>query len=175
MFLYKHPKETKESKRKLEKLIHTWSRPIFDLDADMKQLTREERHQRDMEHVKLLNRRNSNEGAQSQNVDDMLQAAERAKRAKKSTSGLAGVEDDGQSTARPGEPGFCPRARVPVPSQKDYVNRPKSSVDNSEGDTSRKVKRSETRLDKHTKRFLEIKRSARTSRAVSLSVSEGKS
>lgn len=176
MFLYKHPKETKESKRKLEKLIHTWSRPIFDLDADMKQLTREERLQRDMEHVRLLNRRSSNEGVQSQNVGDVLQAADKAKMAKKSKSGMGGAEDEEKFTsARPGEPGFVPRARVPIPSQKDYVNRPKSSVEMSEADASRKVKRSETRLEKHTKRFLEIKRSARTSRAVSLSVSEGKS
>ena len=174
--MYKHPKETKENKRKLEKLIHSWSRPIFNLDADMRQMTREERLQRDMDHVKMLNRRNSNESVPNQNVDDLLQAAEKAKLGKgKSKSAGGDADESGATSARPGEPGFVPRARVPIPSQKDYVIRPKSSIESSESESARKIKRSETRLDKHKKRFLEIQRSARTNRAVSLSVSEGKS
>jgi transcription factor SPN1 len=61
MFLFKHPKEVKSNKRKLEKLINNWSRPIFSLDGTFKQLTREERLARDMQHVKAQERRKSNE------------------------------------------------------------------------------------------------------------------
>lgn len=95
MFLYKHSKETKSNKQKLEKLISkkkilkhfwvinfnnhfsidNWARPIFNLDSNFKQLTKEERLERDMEHIKSLNKRSSNEFNQNQSVDELLDSS----------------------------------------------------------------------------------------------------
>uniref|UniRef100_A0A8C5D9X0 Protein IWS1 homolog n=1 Tax=Gouania willdenowi TaxID=441366 RepID=A0A8C5D9X0_GOUWI len=49
MFLYKHPKETRSNKELALKLIHEWSRPIFGVTSNIRELTREERQQRDLD------------------------------------------------------------------------------------------------------------------------------
>jgi len=174
MFLYKHSKETKSNKQKLERLINSWARPIFNLDSNFKQLTKEERLERDMEHIKQLNKRSSNEFAQGQSVDELLNTSYKRKKVNKNDTGDKNKAEEPNKHLRPGDPGFCPRARVPVPSSKDYIIRPKSSVEAMEGMSEKKAKKSESRLDKHKKRFIEIKKNAKSSRAVTMVAAGGK-
>ncbi|KAF0298269.1 Protein IWS1 [Amphibalanus amphitrite] len=95
MYLYKHPRETKENRTLAGKLISTWSRPIFNLTTDFAAMSKEERQQRDMEQSSKRPREDR----------DPKQLEEKV--------------------LRPGDPGWVGRARVPRMSDKDYVNRPK--------------------------------------------------
>lgn len=106
MYLYKHPKETKANRERAGRLISEWARPIFNLSTDFKAMSREERQARD---------------------EAMAQAGP-AKRTRREAPGGEAPDPPGVAP-RPGEPGWVARARVPLPSNKDYVVRPKSTSD----------------------------------------------
>ncbi|XP_066508364.1 protein IWS1 homolog [Hoplias malabaricus] len=149
MFLYKHPKESRPNKDLALKLINEWSRPIFGLSSNYKCMTREERQQRDLDQ-QIAPRRRLSSGGQTPRRD------------------LEKVLTGEEKALRPGDPGFCARARVPMPSNKDYVVRPKWNV---ETDSNRgPVRKSLSRVDKQMRRFADIRRLTKPGHAVKISV-----
>ncbi|XP_021442908.2 protein IWS1 homolog isoform X3 [Oncorhynchus mykiss] len=149
MFLYKHPKESRPNKDLALKLINEWSRPIFGLTSNYKGMTREERQQRDLDQQMPQKRRLSSGGqTPHRDLEKVLTGEEKA--------------------LRPGDPGFCARARVPMPSNKDYVVRPKWNVESES--RAAPVKKGMSRVDKQLRRFADIKRMTKTGHAVKISV-----
>lgn len=145
MYLFKHPKETKDNKRKASQLIMNWSRPIFNCETDYQSISKEDREQRDYDLMHKVQRKRGDEAASSQQSNSA----------------------NDQAVLRPGDKGWIPRARVPMPSTKDYVVRPKSTV---EIEIAKSSKRQATRLDKHLRSFQEKKRSSKMQRAVKISI-----
>ncbi|KAJ0022553.1 hypothetical protein NQD34_010043, partial [Periophthalmus magnuspinnatus] len=144
MFLYKHPKESRTNKDLALKLINEWSRPIFGLTSNYIMT----RKQRDLD-WEMHQRHRLSSGGQTPRRDLEKQ--------------LTGEE----KALRPGDPGFCARARVPMPSNKDYVVRPKWNV---EGDSSRFVKKGLSLLEKHKRCFAEERKQKRPQGAVKISI-----
>ncbi|XP_055752549.1 protein IWS1 homolog isoform X2 [Salvelinus fontinalis] len=149
MFLYKHPKESRPNKDLALKLINEWSRPIFGLTSNYKGMTREERQQRDLDQ-QMPPKRLLSSGGQTPHRD------------------LEKVLTGEEKALRPGDPGFCARARVPMPSNKDYVVRPKWNVESES--RAAPVKKGVSRVDKQLRRFADIKRMTKTGHAVKISV-----
>lgn len=150
MFLYKHPKESRSNKDLALKLINEWSRPIFGLTSNYKGMTREERQQRDLDQ-QMPQRQRLNSGGQTPRRDLEKQ--------------LTGEE----KALRPGDPGFCARARVPMPSNKDYVVRPKWNVE-MESNRHGPMKKGMSRVDKQMRRIADIRRLTKPGHAVKISV-----
>ncbi|UJR08941.1 hypothetical protein I4U23_013193 [Adineta vaga] len=157
MYLYKHPRETKENKIKLIKIIHDWARPIFNLDTDYKHLTREERQQRDADQASLKRQTSQTGKPKNRSADMDLPFASNKRQ---------GNDDEMDEED-------CPRARVPRPSNKDYVVRPVSTVDYSDKKGDGK-KRSISRLDELKRRQQDRKRLSKPMSIVKLSIEGNK-
>ncbi|KAK1900416.1 Protein IWS1 like [Dissostichus eleginoides] len=150
MFLYKHPKESRANKDLALKLINEWSRPIFGLTSNYKAMTREERQQRDLDQQMPQKQRLSSGGqTPRRDLEKQLTGEEKA--------------------LRPGDPGFCARARVPMPSNKDYVVRPKWNIE-MESNRLGPLKKGMSRVDKQMRRIADIRRMTKPGHAVKISV-----
>ncbi|XP_065177107.1 protein IWS1 homolog [Sycon ciliatum] len=148
MYLYRHPKETRENRQRTGKLISSWSRLIFGLEANYKLVSRDEREMRDYMHMKRQKQRQSTDGA-----DD-----------EQEKGGLLG--ESGQAL-KPGDRGFVGRARVPKASNKDYIVRPKWNVDK---EASRKGKKEPDRFEKQQLKHKQGKQLNKTRRAAAVSL-----
>lgn len=168
MLLYKHPKEVRVNKDLCRELISRWSRPIYGLNDNYQSMTREAREARDFELLPKAKKRRLKEQADG--------------RAEKQQS-----EDIAQP--KPGRKGFVMRARVPMPSNQDYVVRPKWNVDGADSDDEAEAEQSsrkrrekaprnqvkkksaaEERLDRQLKRQLDMKRDKRVQKGATVNL-----
>ncbi|CAN7996986.1 unnamed protein product [Ixodes hexagonus] len=150
MYLYKHPKESKENREKAGKLINEWARPIFNLNTNYSSISKEEREQKDFERM-------------PQKRKIRLESSEEPPAKKDIDKALTGED----KSLRPGEKGWIARARVPTPSTKDYVVRPKWNCDT---EFVKNTKKTVTRLDRHMRQFQERKKKMKAQRAVTISI-----
>lgn len=146
MYLYKHPKETKDNKLRAHKLIQMWSRPIFNNETDFHSISREEREQRDI---------------------DLLSSA---KKARSDESPNKNRQQAAEKVAGPGEKGFIPRARVPAPSLRAYATRPQSKVEMESSASRASSKKVVSRFDKLQRQMNDKKRASRGQRPVTVSI-----
>jgi transcription factor SPN1 len=148
MYLYKHPKELRHNKDIAGKLINDWSRPIFNLTSNYKNLTREEREQRDYEQLPKKRRISLEGGATPRrDIDKALTGDEKV--------------------LRPGDPGYIYRARVPQPSNKDYVIRPKWNIEEKPKGSGKKPA---NKFEQHLRSYKRKAMASKTQRAVTMSI-----
>ncbi|XP_067220985.1 protein IWS1 homolog isoform X2 [Chanodichthys erythropterus] len=168
MYLYKHPKESRPNKDLALKLINEWSRPIFGLTSNYKGMTREERQQRDLDQQIAPRRRLSEPQTSERPEEPDVFSPAHSSGGQTPRRDLEKVLTGEEKALRPGDPGFCARARVPMPSNKDYVVRPKWNVD---GDSNRRsFRKGISLLEKHKRRFAEERKQRRPQGAVRISI-----
>ena len=146
---FRHPKQSRPLKELCKKIIHKWSRPIFQIQCEFSDMTKEERITRDR------------------------QMAERVSATQRATKRRAKMdaEMEKEKELRPGDSGWCPRARVPMVETREFVRRPEWQ---SQVDFGRKQeKKGLSMLEKHKRKFAEKSRILKGGHSVKISI-EGK-
>eukprot|EP00092_Neocalanus_flemingeri_P075200 GFUD01093123.1.p1 GENE.GFUD01093123.1~~GFUD01093123.1.p1 ORF type:complete len:247 (-),score=88.48 GFUD01093123.1:66-806(-) len=111
MYLYRHPRESKQNKELAGHIINDWARPIFHKEADFAHMTKEDRRDKDAAMAK--------------------RAVQRKKK----------VDDSEEQSFKPGDPGWVGRARVPMVDNQEYIRRPEwqTVVDISKGTKKKEI------------------------------------
>lgn len=151
MILYRHPKELRVNKDLAGRIINNWSRPIFGVDDSFLAMSKEERQHRDLAQLSAVKRRrmSSQEGERPKSIEKALQQGEKA--------------------LRPGDKGWIGRARVPMPSNKDYLVRPKSAIE-AEFSARNFRKPPPSKLDKQLKKMKASRAKSRNPNARAINV-----
>ncbi|PIK37907.1 hypothetical protein BSL78_25257 [Apostichopus japonicus] len=157
MILYRHPKELRLNKDLAGRIINNWSRPIFGVDDSFLAMSKEERQHRDLAQLSAVKRRrmSSVDGERPKTIERALQQGEKA--------------------LRPGDKGWIGRARVPMPSNKDYLVRPKSMVE-VEFSSSSFRKPPPSKLDQQLKKMKAYKAKSKSGnmRAINVNIAGAK-
>ena len=151
MYLYKHPDETNANRKRAGELIHGWFRTIYNVNTELKTMSREERQQLEMKQMPA-NKRKTMDSLPSAGSDQLDEAL--------------WLDKGVRGTGHPGDRDWVGRARVPMPSDKAYVVRPKSKID---VDICTASKKQLNRYEKHLKMFNDQKRKSTMRPLVNLS------
>lgn len=138
MYLYRHPKEDRDIKHLAGQIITDWARPIFHKNADYTKMSKEDRREKDNAMAARISKRGIHQ--------DELE----------------------EPQARPGDPGWVGRARVPMVDNKEYVNRP--AWQNHEAIQEGAKKKKIDLLEKHKRSFADRKRISSTQSLVKISL-----
>ncbi|XP_052903351.1 protein IWS1 homolog [Anopheles moucheti] len=155
MYLYKHPKEIKANRARANVLISGWFRSVFNISTDFNGMSLDERRQHDMRQL-------------PKNFKPSTQDAVPSKPVVRPDFWLFNAH---KNTIRPGEKGWISRARVPMPSDKVYIMRPKSKIETSL--ISSVTKKQPNRYEMYLKKFNNYKRKSTTRSPVQLAITEG--
>ncbi|KAL6057388.1 Transcription factor iws1 [Balamuthia mandrillaris] len=158
MFLWKSPKETKENKKLAQELIQRWSRPIFELSTDYKDLAEYEKDKARLGSRSRLNRSLSRES----NSLDSSSASSSLEFSFDSQQADAPKDQPGLIATKLGYVSSTYHARIPEPASKDYLHRPQSNVNEEElrankALAERRLGTSNPRHKKLTKKLSDLK------------------
>ncbi|XP_053667424.1 protein IWS1 homolog A-like [Anopheles marshallii] len=156
MYLYKHPKEIKANRAQASVLISRWFRSVYNISTDFNGMSRDERRQHDLRQL-------------PKQIKPSTPDAVPSKQVVRSDFWLF---DTHKNTIRPGEKGWVSRARVPMPSDKVYIVRPKSNIETNVISNMRK--KQPNRYEMYLKKFNGYKRKNTIRSPVQLAITDEK-